>query len=489
VRVALRSRAALGVLLAGVFAIGCAGLKPLADGGARPEPAELPILDGAPKTPARVVLVSVSGLVPADYLPAPGAAVPMPTLAALAQAGAAAERVVPVAPASSYPAHATLATGRLPSQHGIRSDRLLGDRGSVARRPTPRPPLRAPALWEAVGETGRRSVVLGWPGSSGGRIDLVFPESFTLEASEDWKTWISEHASPGLLDAARQLGADAPATAGPGPERDRLLLGLACEQLRSKSPPALLLLHLSQTEPILALAGPGSPEAQAAFAATDRELGRLVDCLRDAGFLESTAVLVAGDHGALSVHSSVSPNAALRDKGLIVPTVDGAGMQRWSAFVRSNGGSAFVYARTEDDARLVRLALAAAAARTKAFRIVPAHEMIEKGADPEAWFGLDAAEGYWIDEDLAGPIVKPSPMRGSWGNVAGGPALGPGFVAWGRGVRSGARIPTMQQTDVAPTAAALLGLAFGAPDGEPVAAALALPAVATAPEKEPVHAR
>jgi hypothetical protein len=112
--------------------------------------------------------------------------------------------------------------------------------------------------------------VLGWPGSSGGRIDLVFPESFSLEPSEDWKAWMEAHASPGLLDSARRLGADARATAGPGPERDRLLLGLACETLRSSSPPALLLLHLSQAELPLALAGPGSPEAPAWSAACAR---------------------------------------------------------------------------------------------------------------------------------------------------------------------------------------------------------------------------
>jgi len=487
----VRARAAwawLAALLALATQPGCAQLAPGAGGEASSSESALPILDGAAKAPARVVLVSVSGLTPSAYLPAPGSAAPMPTLAAMAQAGAAAESVVPVAPAASYPAHATLVTGRTPAAHGITSDRLPGDHGSQRRHPTPRSPLRTPALWEAVAEAGRRSVVLGWPGSSGGRIDLVFPESFWLEPSENWKAWIEAHASPGLLDAARRLGADSMATAGSGPERDHLLVGLACETLRSSSPPALLLLHLSQAEPPLALGGPGSPEAQAAFAATDRELARLVGCLREAGFADSTAVLVAGDHGALSIHSSASPNIALREKGLIVPTLDGAGVQRWSALCRSNGGSAFVYARTEEDARLARRALEGLAARTKAFRIVPARELIEKGADPEAWFGLEAAEGFWLDEDSSGPVVKPTPIRGSWGNVAVIPGLEPGFVAWGRGVRGGTRIPVMKQTDIAPTAAVLLGFQLGALDGQPVAGVLALPVVAAPPAKEPVHA-
>jgi hypothetical protein len=45
----------------------------------------------------------------------------------------------------------------------------------------------------------------------------------------------------------------------------------------------------------------------------------------------------------------------------------------------------------------------------------------------------------------------------------------------------------MKQTDIAPTAAVLLGFQLGALDGQPVAGLLALPAVAAPPPKEPVH--
>lgn len=474
-----RSLATLVVLAA---ALGCA---PLAGRGPA---ADLPVLEPSATPPSRVLLVSVSGLTPAAYLPASGPPV-MPHLAAMAEAGAAAERVEPVVPAAAYPVHATLATGRLPAAHGVAADSLLADRGSVRRRPTPRPPLRVPALWETVSAAGRRAVVLGWPGSSGGQIDLVFPESFSLEAGEPWKTWMEAHTSPGLLDAARRLGAERPAVAGPGPERDQLLVALACETLRSKPPPSLVMLRLSEAEPPLALAGPGSPQAQAALDAADRELGRLTSCLREAGLADSTAVLVVGDHGALPVRNVVSPNVVLAEKGLLVPTADAAGLQRWSALVRSNGGSAFVYAKHEEDARLARRALQAAAERTKAFRVVSARELLDRGADPEAWFGIEAAPGFWIGEDASGPLVGPTPIRGIWGHVVADDGLAPGFVAWGRGVRSGVRIPVLRQVDVAPTAAVLLGFELGALDGRPVAAALALPMVAAPSPKESVRAR
>ncbi len=196
----------LGLVLASA---GCARLGVVAGREPAPEALSLPALGPSSKPPARVVIVSVAGLTPDAYQPGSATSSSMPTLTALAQAGVAAEQVVPVPPSSSYPAHATLATGRSPAVHGITADQLLGEHGGVARRPTPRPPLRSPALWEAVADSGRRAVVLGWPGSSGGRIDLVFPESIPAGAGRGLE---------GVARSARQPG---PARRGAPPRSRR----------------------------------------------------------------------------------------------------------------------------------------------------------------------------------------------------------------------------------------------------------------------------
>lgn len=435
----------------------------------------LPAQEGPPRAPARVVLISIAGLTPADVAGAPDAPPGMPATARLGAEGVVAEGMRPASPATTYPAHATLVTGRSPARHGVVADRLLGDRGGERRRATPRSPLRAPALWDAVAESGRRSVALGWPASSGARIDAVFPEPFVLAPGEDWPAWMAAHTSPALLDAARRLGAEDPAVAWPGPERDRVLAGLACEALASEAPPALLLVHLSGPGPALATEGRGSAAARASFAAADAEVARILACLRTEKFLDSSAVLVVGDHGVTDVHKTVSPNVLLREVGLLVSPPDGRGIQRWSAYVRSNGTSAFVYARNETDARLARRALVGLAERTGGFRVLSAKEMLDAGADPEAWFGLQATEGFWIDDATDSALVGPAPVRGGWGAVAGEDVA---FVAWGRGVQSGLRIPMLRQEDVAPTVAVLLGFETAPLDGRPLAGALSLPNVA-----------
>ena len=53
--------------------------------------------------------------------------------------------------------------------------------------------------------------------------------------------------------------------------------------------------------------------------------------------------------------------------------------------------------------------------------------------------------------------------------------MAPGFVLWGRGVRSGVRVPWMRQSDVAPTLARLLGLPLDSQDGRVLVGALEAP--------------
>jgi hypothetical protein len=148
---------------------------------------------------------------------------------------------------------------------------------------------------------------------------------------------------------------------------------------------------------------------------------------------------------------------------------------RWSAIARSNGGSAFVYAQAERDAVLARRMLAQEASRVGAFRVVAADELLRKGADTEAWFGLEAEPGFLFDDASQGAFLVPAAIRGSGGYLPSRSEMDTGFVAWGRGLRTRVRIPRMQQTDVAPTAARLLGVELGEVSGRALLGALDLP--------------
>jgi hypothetical protein len=467
-----RRRAALVCGLG--LALACAGQQPgatvRAPAAAPPAPAP------TPPAPARVLLISIAGLTPEHYLGRPGERPLMPRLAELAARGAAARHVEPVAPAADLPALASLASGLVPSHHGVTSDALVTDQGVVPRSLAPSSPPRGPTLWAAAHDAGLRSAILGWPGATTSKAEVRFPEVVAPGAGPPAADFLAQGLPPALLEVARRLGAETAEARVPSAKRDAVLVGLACELAASSEPPALLLLALGQTEPPLLAQGPGSPAADAAFRSADESLGRLLDCFEHAGKLTDAAVVVVGDHGWLPVHTALAPNSALADAGLLTLIAPGTPLlQRWSALARSNGGSAFVYARKEQDAVLARRALAEAAARAGAFHIVSAEEMLRLGADREAWFGLEADPGYVFVNDPNGPLARTAPERGAGGYLPDEPAMAPGFVAAGAGLRQGLVVPTLRQIDVAPTVARLLGLRLEGTDGRVVVGLLRAP--------------
>jgi hypothetical protein len=462
-----------GVLALGLLALACAGTG-------RPEPESeallLPVLARDGSLPATVILVSVSGLTPERYTGDLGS-VDMPVLASLARQGIWAGAVRSVAPAAAYPAHATLLSGQLPAAHGIASDRLLGTKGVRATPYWHVSHLRAPTLWQVAAEDGRRVLALAWPSTVGASIPQLIPDLVPSRQGETWLGVLADAATPELLQGAARAGGGASETDRPGPERDAVLVAIACDGLQSSEPPDLLLLHLSQTREALRGFGPGSPRVAAAFASADALVARLLSCLRTALRLESAAILVVGDHGTLDVHTSVFPNAILREQGLIrmarsAPGSTQTGIASWSAIARSNGGSAFVYAESEGDAVRARRALVAEAESSHAFRVISAREMLEISADPEAWFGLEAEPGFVFGDSASRPVLRPAAIRGAWGYLPDRAEMDAGFVAWGRGIRVGVRIPHMQLADVAPTVARLLGVDLGDVEGRTLVGAL-----------------
>jgi predicted AlkP superfamily pyrophosphatase or phosphodiesterase len=450
---ALHGAARCAALLAALLsAAACTGAKRSAlllpqPGGGRPE---------------LLAVISVAGLEPALYL---GDAPAMPTLATLARAGVLALSVESVAPAAEYPAHATLVTGRLPAAHGIVADQRLGERGVRRARYSHASLLRAQTLWQVAPEAQRPVAALAWPTTLGAAIPMLIPESDGAAGGPGWLERLRGAATPQLVDFAREAGGASPAAAAPGAARDAVLVGVACRLASAANPPGLLLLQLEQTRAPIVLAGPDAAETRAAFAAVDGELARLLGCLSEAGRLASSALVVVGDHGSIAVHSVVAPNAALASAGLLTPDPSSDGLVGWSALARSNGGSAFVYAEGEDEALLARRALELAARRTGAFSVVPAAEMLGQGADPAAWFGLEAEPGYAFSNAATGAMLAPAAARAAGGYLPDRTEMDVGFVAWGRGLRSGVRVPRMSLADVAPTLAALLGVELAETEG------------------------
>lgn len=455
----MRSRSAsLGIaLLVSVLGVGCAWFG---SGGTPGTPSAsledrlVELADTGFGRPVRVIWISFSGLEAGDATRA------LPWVGRLAALGVAADDLRVTAPSAVQPAHATLVTGRGPADHGVTGDHPLGDRGVRPEASVHASQLTGPALWQEAQQRGLGVAALDWPGTTGADLPDVLPDLLPLRKGERWPELVADRATPWLLERVEA----APVSAWlPGRQRDAFLVETACVLLERQRPPALLMLRLSQAPAVIALAGPGSESAKAALARADAEVGRLLACADAAGALEGAAIVVTGDIAWFPAHTAVRPNVVLAEAGLIVR--DSAGVVGWSSLARSNGGSAFVYAESARAAVDARRALTSAADATGAFRLVPADEMIELEADPEAWFGLDARPGFMFLNGAIGPLLSASPVRGTSGRLAEERVGSPAFVAFGQGVRRGVRVPEFDQRDVAPTLAELLGFPLERAEG------------------------
>jgi hypothetical protein len=436
-----------------------------------PAPLHLPDLAGSNARPTQLLFVSVAGLTPEHYRATADGFRAMPLLARLARAGVSADAVVPVVPPAVYPAHATLVTGVSAGVHGVVADRRIGERGVRSIRYSHASLLRVPTLWQRAAEARLRVASLGWPSTVGASIPLLLPDVEVTRRGETWASLLESAATPELAAMVRRNPELAQAANAPGSARDAILVNTTCELLRGELRPRLLFVRLSQSEPIIARYGADADETRAAFQRIDGEIDHLLRCAGEAAPLGVTAIVVTGDHGSLPVHTRIAPNAELVREQLIgVQRETRAGngavsVREWLAIVRSNGGSAFVYAQSEAAALRAREVLEREARATRSFRVVSAEELVSYRADPEAWFGLEAAPGYAFDDSVALPLLSPAARRAAGGYLPSQSAMSPGFVAWGRGLRTSRRIPSMRQTDIAPTVTRLLGLGLGGSEG------------------------
>ncbi|MFK7896484.1 MAG: alkaline phosphatase family protein [Myxococcota bacterium] len=434
--------------------------------------------------PRRVLLITVAGLESADFLNAwggiagPEDAVRMPALAALAQEGAIGIDVRTPTPGASYSAHATIATGRGPNGHGVIADSLIDDSGTRAQPFWDNAMLRGGALWDAA--IGRGVISLGWPTTTGARIELVVPDLESGATGAGWMEAIRRFTTPSLMreldqaaEAAVKNKQRAPGTWPSATEKDAAFVDLACSLLQSERDASLWLMRLSQTATAQVQGGEGSLAESEALASVDAEIGRLMACLEGAGKLADTAIFVAGDVAYRAVHTRVDPNVALVAEGLIGRDPrSSTGVRSWLAMTRSHGRSAYIYARDASNAVAARNVLEAEAEKTGAFEVISAKALAEVGGDPQAWFGLTAKPGFKIGNRLAGPLVSPASARASAGGFGLNEPSGSqsvGLLAWGRGIRGGVRIPSADLRDLAPTVASLLGLRLpGAAEGKPI---------------------
>ncbi len=432
-----------------------------------------PPLRAVASTQHHVILITIDGLA-AYYLSDTKA--PIPTLRRLAAEGAHAEGMRVSNPAVTWPNHTTLVTGVYPAKHSVLFNGALQRPGvglavRVDGAKDKADLVAVPTLYDLLHRQGYRTADINWPCTRGATtLDDSFPdvpEQITHMTPRLRDELIAAQWLTGTNDAAfRQQSAAV---------KDQIWTAAAVHVLRERSP-NLMLVHLLVTDSLQHQYGPLSPAAYTAIALADAHVAEILRAVDAAGLRERTTVVVTADHGFEKALKIVNPNVAFRKAGLL-ETSSTPNLLRARVQIISEGGIAMVYFTNPDTQN---------DDRAKVIELMRAQEGIADILLPDAFGALGlpdpaknpqmcelilvANEGYAFSNEARGEevvteVTLAAGNQGHHGFLSRNPKMNASFIAWGRGIKPGTKLGIIDNVDVAPTLAKLLGQSLTETDG------------------------
>lgn len=422
-----------------------------------------------------VVLISVDGLA-ASYFDDPKAE--LPTLRMLAKHGARAEGMITTFPSVTWPSHTSLITGTKAAKHGVIGNSVFDRRAGRELVYIGDPELekadaiKVPTLYDVAHAAGLKCGSVIWPCCNGAKsLDWVIPDSNKQPIHDKYTT-------PGFVAELKDAGIDISELGKWGWDkkysspRDDLYTRVALHLLE-KHKANLILLHLITPDGVEHAYGPHTPEAYKAVAEADANVKRIWDALQKPPFAGKSALFVTSDHGFAPIEKLIRPNVELKRLGLI-ETDDKNKPTKRQAWCVAQGGSAFIYLL--DDAiraeHLPRVKVALSKLGGVQHVIEPAEfaslGLPSPSENHEApHLILATGPGYSFNGDVSGDVIGPATetYRGTHGHLPQPAYMHATFIAAGAGIRSGMKLKTIENTDVAPTIARLMGLKLENADG------------------------
>jgi predicted AlkP superfamily pyrophosphatase or phosphodiesterase len=421
----------------------------------------------SPKSIRHVFIISIDGLLPASYTQADSHGLRVPTLRKLMQEGSYSNGVETVFPSASYPAHTTIATGCLPATHGIVANLAWDplERNKQGWR-WYKEDIRVPTLWEVVHDQGLATALVGWPVTVGADADILLPDLWRANTSEDLKL-LRASSTRGLLDTVAR-GFAGFYNRFPEPDtRDEALTDIAVHAIRTIKP-NLLMLQLIRVNYEQHVHGIHSAPTNLAIEDSDQQVKRVIEAAKAAGIWEHTAVVVLSDHGFAPVSANVRPGILLLKEGLI--ELDEANhIQSWKAVAVPSDGTTYIYVKDAED-RTTRQKLLdtfpplAGKPGSGISRVVNHEQIIARGGDPLAYLAIEAADGFEFEPGYTGEYIVQADSAATHGYFPDRPEMQGSLLVYGpligKHIVENARL-----IDIGPTVANWLGVKLERSEG------------------------
>ncbi|HEY1030525.1 MAG TPA: ectonucleotide pyrophosphatase/phosphodiesterase [Flavipsychrobacter sp.] len=415
-----------------------------------------------------VVLITVDGFRPEFYL---DSTYGMFTVREMMKNGVAARGVDPVFPSVTYPDHTTMVTGMIPAKHGIYYNLPFEPQGQTGKWYWDYNLIKSENLWSAMRKAGKKTACVRWPVTYNAPIDYRIPEYWNHLDSKDARPYTAAATYPATLwqevqdKATGYLEAD-----DIGAENNELIadenMARITGYLLRTYKPNFTAVHLACTDHYEHQEGREHYMVRASVAGADRSIKTIFESLRRAGIVDSTLVIVTGDHGFEDIYRSFNPNYLLKQNGLIKDIRK----DDWKAQFHNSGGGTFLELKNPNDKATVdkvrKLLTSLPDSVKQYFAIVEKDKLTTVGADPNVPLALTGLNGTAFGNDTT-QLVKPyDKVRGTHGFFPDHQQIKTGFVACGPGLKKGTIVENMRLLDITPLVVKLANIPYPETDGK-----------------------
>ena len=420
---------------------------------------------------SHIILISISGLRPDIVSNAELHRLRIPTIKSLQAKGSHAVGVESVFPSQTLPAHATIATGTLPADHGITSDYPFDEITATQSRAAYKSAseIKTDTIWELAQRANLVTAAVGYPLTAEAAINFNLPDFSEGENGLLNRSAKYQHDNPPDLRSEALSALKSESEVKPIGKNNKVLIqpqdlfkASAATYLIEKYRPNLMLVNFKSLDVTQRRYGLLSIESFRSLEMLDDLVKKTVDAIERARMTDETTFIVVSDYGAAKVEREFNPNVVLAKKGWLTSDAQGR-IVSWRAVAQTFGGSAAIFVRNPQDENFVRevedlFRQQYEKPDSPIWRVIPRRDAARLGADPRVAFYLDVAPSYSMSCRTTGSTIIKATDRTAHGYSPSRSEMRATFITAGKGVKPGVKIEYVRLIDIAPTIARLFGL-------------------------------
>lgn len=397
-----------------------------------------------------------------------------PNFSKLIKNGALIKNVESVYPSLTYPAHATIVTGKYPKNHGVINNTVLDFKNDNPDWYWYRKYIKGDTIFDLAEKSGMKTCSILWPVTARSKITYNMPEIF---CTKRYDNQILKSALAGskiyqvnmnkIFGYLRQ-GMDEPYL-------DNFATEVAKKTIRELKP-NLILLHLIDSDSQKHKYGIENKEVIESLKRHDERLGEIIESLKLAGIYEDSTIIALGDHSQINVNNVIKLNSILMKNDLI--NVNGNKIKSYKAIAKSCDGSSYIYLKNKNDVetrKKVRDILNEL--KNKYSNVIEEvynnEEIKNLGADINASFMIEAKRGYYFIDDFLGEAIEvidesskiKHKLRASHGYLPSRDNYKTFFIAYGKTIKKGVVLEKGKLINHGPTIAKILDIDLRDCDG------------------------